>query len=144
MEEKIKRGKILKDLRIKKGLNQEDVAKYLGITQQSYGRYEKGTSEPNADGFAMLAKFYNVSADYLLGINPPPDPFSELGLNERDEEAVLNAYMQLPKEYRACMLEVLRSLAGNISKENSACEDTADLIEDIKRGYVNTANTKQK
>ena len=66
MTARAKRGQILKELRIKKGLTQYDLAKLLDITQQAYQRYEYGTSEPNADGFKTLADFYGVTLDYLL------------------------------------------------------------------------------
>lgn len=66
MDTRVKRGQILKELRTKKGLKQSDLAELLKISQQAYQRYESGTSEPNADGFTILANFYGVTIDYLL------------------------------------------------------------------------------
>ncbi len=48
-------------------LTQQKVAEYLGISQPSYIRYEKGDSEPSLENLARLADLFDVSADYLLG-----------------------------------------------------------------------------
>lgn len=67
MDIKIKRGQILKDLRKTKGLNQNDLAEFLGVSQQAYQKYEYGTAEPSFDNLIKLADLYNVTTDYLLG-----------------------------------------------------------------------------
>ena len=58
----------LKELRTENNLTQTQVAAKLGIRQQSYTRYENGTGEPSLDTLVALAKMYNVSIDYLLGL----------------------------------------------------------------------------
>lgn len=76
MDTKTKRGQILKELRTKRGLKQSDLADLLKISQQAYQRYEAGASEPNADGFTMLANFYGVTIDYLLGRELDADTYT--------------------------------------------------------------------
>ncbi len=49
------------------GLTQQQVAKYLGITQPSYIRYERGEAEPTLTNVVKLCELFDVSADYLLG-----------------------------------------------------------------------------
>lgn len=120
MDMRIKRGQILKELRTKKGLKQSELAEIMGITQQAYQRYEYGTSEPNADGFAFLADFYGVTTDYLLGREPAPDPFGELRIDPNDEKAVLDRYMSFPPQTRAVLLDALRQLAGEVGSEGDA------------------------
>ena len=59
----------LKDLREDKNLKQIDLANMLGLTNQSaYQRYESGKIELPMHYFIMLAKFYNVSIDYIVGL----------------------------------------------------------------------------
>lgn len=58
---------IIRELRERKGLKQEDVAKLLDTTQQQYSRYENGTEMPYKL-LIKLALFYDVSTDYILGI----------------------------------------------------------------------------
>ena len=60
-------SKKLKMLRIENGLTQAQVAETLGITQQTYSKYESGTSIDNKI-IVKLCEYYGVSADYLLGI----------------------------------------------------------------------------
>ncbi len=58
----------LKELRKEKGLTQAQLAEILKIKQQSYTRYELETSEPCFEMLVEIAKFFDVSTDYLLGL----------------------------------------------------------------------------
>ena len=62
----------LRDLREDFDLTQEKAAKILGITTQQYQLYESGKREMPMHHFITLAKFYNVSLDYLAGILSEP------------------------------------------------------------------------
>ncbi|MCL2002666.1 MAG: helix-turn-helix domain-containing protein [Oscillospiraceae bacterium] len=53
---------------MKKKLKQSQVAKRLNVTSSTICCYEANTRFPSTDMLAQLALFYNVSADYLLGI----------------------------------------------------------------------------
>lgn len=57
----------LKDLREDKELKQEAIAIVLKITRQQYQLYESGKRKLPIDLLVTLCKFYNVSADYILG-----------------------------------------------------------------------------
>ncbi len=61
--------KRLKDLRIDNDYLQKDIAKYLGITQQYYSRYELGQFTIPIEQIIKLAKLYNVSIDYIVGLS---------------------------------------------------------------------------
>lgn len=56
----------LKELRQQKNLTQAKVADSLGITQQSYARWENGKVTPTPEKLSKIAKFYGVTTDYLL------------------------------------------------------------------------------
>jgi len=58
----------MKKMRIEKNMKQTDVAEALGLSISAYCRYEYGQREPNATTIAAMAKLYQVSADYLLGL----------------------------------------------------------------------------
>ena len=58
----------LKELRIENNLSQEKLAKASGLTQPAITMWENGTRTPNMESIILLAKFFNVSSDYLLGI----------------------------------------------------------------------------
>lgn len=63
----------LRIVREQRNLSQKDVAKYLGITSQAYGYYERGERNPGADNLRKLANYFDVSVDYLLGRDVMPD-----------------------------------------------------------------------
>ena len=57
----------LKALRVSAGMNQTDVAELLNIQQNQYSRYERGERELPMHLFLVLADYYNVSLDYMVG-----------------------------------------------------------------------------
>ena len=58
----------MKNLRIEKNLKQTEVAEALGLSISAYCRYEYGQREPSPTNLVKLAKLYQVSTDYLLGL----------------------------------------------------------------------------
>jgi len=62
----------LKDIREDFDKKQEDIAFVLNITRQQYQLYESGKREMPMHHFVVLAKYYDVSLDYLAGIIDTP------------------------------------------------------------------------
>ena len=62
----------LKDTREDTDKKQEDIALVLNITRQQYQLYESGKREMPMHHFVTLAKYYNVSLDYLAGLIDAP------------------------------------------------------------------------
>ncbi len=58
---------ILKNLREKKQLTQDELAKRLMVTRQAVSRWETGETQPNTDTLKLLSKEYDVSINTLLG-----------------------------------------------------------------------------
>lgn len=56
------------ELRKSRNLTQEQLAKTLGIKRENVSRWENGIAEPNRKNLIKLAKFYDVTTDYLLKI----------------------------------------------------------------------------
>ena len=59
----------IRDLREDADMNQTAVAEYLGMSQTGYSKYETGENDIPTAVLIKLAKLYNVSVDYLLGIS---------------------------------------------------------------------------
>jgi len=57
----------LSEVRKKRGLSQEEVAKKLGTQAPAIGRYERGVAKPTIDVASRLANILGVSLDYLVG-----------------------------------------------------------------------------
>lgn len=60
---------ILKELRLDKKLSQRALAKETGFSQAAVARWEAGKQMPNIETIIIFAKFFNVSTDYLLGLD---------------------------------------------------------------------------
>lgn len=63
----------LADLRYDHDLNQVDVANYLCMHREVYGRYERGEREIPVWALIKLAKLYKTSTDYILGLSDSPE-----------------------------------------------------------------------
>lgn len=61
--------KRIRDLREDNDLTQQKIADVLGTSQTMYARYERGANELPVHHLISLCKFYNVSADYILGFS---------------------------------------------------------------------------
>lgn len=64
----------LRDLREDADLNQTQVAKFLGMSQTGYSKYETGENDIPTQVLIKLAGFYKTSTDYILGISDRRDP----------------------------------------------------------------------
>lgn len=62
----------LRDVREDCDKKQEDIATVLNITRQQYQLYESGKRELPMHHFITLARYYNVSLDYLAGLVSTP------------------------------------------------------------------------
>ena len=63
----MKKYQRLRNLREDSDMNQTQFAKYLGMSQTGYSKYETGENDIPTDVLIKLAKLYNTSIDYLLG-----------------------------------------------------------------------------
>ena len=87
---------ILKNLREKNGLTQEQLAERVMVTRQAVSRWENGETQPNTDTLKLLSKEFNVSINTLLG--SPRSlicqccgmPLSEDGMISREEDGSFN------------------------------------------------------
>lgn len=59
----------LKKARINTGFTQREVERETGIQQSSLAKYERGNQEPDIEKLGILADFYGVSTDWLIGTN---------------------------------------------------------------------------
>lgn len=64
----------IRDLREDRDLSQQDVANHFGLHLTTYRRWETGVHEVPANIIKELALYYNVTADYILGITNDPLP----------------------------------------------------------------------
>ncbi len=62
-------GQRIRELRIEKGLTQTQLAEQLGLTQKSVSKYELEQLDLSTELVVKISRFFEVSADYLLGMS---------------------------------------------------------------------------
>lgn len=67
----------IKDLREDSDITQREIAEYLHIKQNTYSQYENGQRQLPIDALISLAKFYNTSTDYILGLTSNREPYKK-------------------------------------------------------------------
>lgn len=67
--------KRIRDLREDRDMNQTEISKILGMSQTGYSKYETGENDVPTTILIKLAKFYNTSTDYILGLTNDPTPY---------------------------------------------------------------------
>lgn len=67
----------LKDLREDRDLSQQALADYLEMKQPQYSRYERGLRDIPTDILIKLAKLYETSTDYILGLTNETEPYKK-------------------------------------------------------------------
>lgn len=64
----------IRDLREDRDLNQAEIAKVIKTTQQQYSKIETGKADISGEKLILLAEYYNLSVDYILGLTSEPRP----------------------------------------------------------------------
>ncbi len=78
----------IRDLREDSDKTQQELADYLGTSTQHYGKYELGYAEIPFERAIMLAKFYNVSLDYLAGLTNVKRPLPKEQYSEQERQLI--------------------------------------------------------
>lgn len=92
-------------LRTKQGLSQSQVASMLHVAQTTYSNYENGTHKIPLEQLQVLASFYNVSYDELLG-----EPTAQ---NIFDEKVMIDKMSQLNVCGKFKVLEYIDDISAN-------------------------------
>ena len=98
-----------KDLREKRGLKQIDLVEILHVNRHSISSYELGHSQPSHETLVVIANYFDVSVDYLLGRCKDyyPTPEGE-------------QYLRLPFGLSSSDKEMLATLADFLSKRGKS------------------------
>jgi transcriptional regulator with XRE-family HTH domain len=114
-------GKRIKDLRIEKGMSQQDLGDLVGVTKVSICGYENGTRTPSLETFDLLADIFGTTTDYLLGREVPvvsEETNEFVGTISKDDIEIIQELRHYPNLY-------------------------GKLVKDVKR-YVNLINKKMR
>ncbi|CAM3898973.1 helix-turn-helix transcriptional regulator [Cohnella lubricantis] len=105
-------GDRLRELRLKRNLSQEEVARHIGITRSAYSHYEINNRQPVYDTLIKLASFFHVSLDYIIGGNAPDQTHGAQETSEeaRDSKEILKLIQDMSQEQRKQSIGLLHNI----------------------------------
>ena len=103
---------ILKDLLEDSGITQKKLAADLNIGVTTIGNYVRGYREPDFEIFKMLAKYFDVSTDYLLD-------YQHDITSDHSEDELLRIYRLLSKDQRELFIEQGKLLLSHSKKTHN-------------------------
>ena len=125
----------MKELRLEKKMKQVEVAQAIGISTTAYSNYEYGNRDPQTETLAALARFYHVSADYLLGLNEPPQ--------EEKTRIILASNSPRRKELLAQMgIKEFKVVSPNVDESVEDGLPPAEIVERLSRRKADAAAKK--
>mgnify|MGYP005769981287 FL=1 len=110
-------GKILAKLRQERRLTKEQLGQVLCVSAGTISNYEKDVHLPDADKLIMLADYFHVSTDYLLGrtrIQETQTDFQKKILENKMTFTAFNTFLNLPKDLQKSVAPILSSLELNV------------------------------
>ena len=110
-------GKILAKLRQERRLTKEQLGQVLCVSAGTISNYEKDVHLPDADKLIILADYFHVSTDYLLGrtrIQETQTDFQKKILENKMTFTAFNTFLNLPKDLQQSFAHILSSLELNV------------------------------
>ena len=120
----------LRTLRREKNLSKRELVSLLPINYSTYANYESGFREPNSEVLQMLARHFNVSIDYLMGITENRRKADEVAILTNAEHDHITQYRQLDTHGKSLIevvmskeLERINFLGANIQGSGKHADD---------------------
>ena len=110
-------GEILAELRQERGMTQKELGQVLCVSAGTISNYEKGVQLPDADKLIILADYFHVSTDYLLGrtrLRETQSDFQKKILENKMAFNAFNTFLKLPKDLQQSVAHILSSLELNV------------------------------
>lgn len=127
----------LKTLMAEQNLKQDSLAKSIGISRQAIAQYLESTTQPKADKIYTLAKYFNVSTDYLLGLTENTSTnISEIGISNKTgfSTSTVKNILNLPIEYKTILDKIINELLKS---------DLLEKFEELKENNIKLINLYQ-
>ncbi|MBQ3264258.1 MAG: helix-turn-helix transcriptional regulator [Ruminococcus sp.] len=101
-------GERLQELRKDRGISQAEIAKILGVSHYTVSSYECNRSDPDDSLKVLLARFFDVSVDYLLGLTDEPYSY------QRDKNII-----RIPQDFQEADIESVKDFIRFIRYKKS-------------------------
>ncbi len=102
-------GKQIENLLEREGITQKELAKALHIHNSTLNGYIKNRRQPDYETIAALARYFNTTSDYLLGLSDEPVP---LKCCTPKEQLFLLQYRSIPNFQRSVFHQMLTLFSG--------------------------------
>ncbi|MBD5144982.1 MAG: helix-turn-helix transcriptional regulator [Ruminococcus sp.] len=112
----------LKDLREDMDKNQTQIAEIIGTSQSYYAQYENGKRQLPFDRVIKLAKYYEVSLDYIAGLTNDKKGLTKSQLSE-DVSHLVKSYELLSEKRKGKLELFLQQLVEEQENENTQIKD---------------------
>ena len=114
---------ILIENRHKRGITQDELASYIGVSKAAVSKWETGTTYPDITLLPQLATYFNISIDELVGYEP-----------QMTKEQIRDIYRKLASDFSTQPIEQVREQCQEITKKYFSC---FPLLYQIGSLYVN-------
>ena len=112
----------LKDLREDMDKNQTQIAEIIGTSQSYYAQYENGKRALPFDRVIELAKYYNVSLDYIAGRTNDKRGLSQSEMSE-EETLLIKNFRSLSESGKGKILERMAVIIEDEAEESASIKD---------------------
>ena len=119
---------ILKELRTERSLSQKDLAEKLNYTQSNISEWEKGTVEPKAAALIALSAYFDVSIEYLLGLEDDfgvrvDDKEKKHDALSVEERRLLEGYREINVAGKKLVIQTVETLRNTAAGSGSGTEN---------------------
>lgn len=121
---------VIKSLRTSHGLTQDELSKQLGISRSTIGMYESGAREPDFETLELIADYFNVDTDYLLG-RTNKTTYIPSAFKSEDENNLLQSYRNLSDLNKKKSVTYIENLLSNQQLEEELELNAAHARTDI-------------
>lgn len=130
-------GERIKHLRISKKLTQDEVAHALNVKRETVTRWETGARDIKTEITILLSKYFNVSADYLLGLTENTSTnISEIGISNKTgfSTSTVENILNLSAEHKTILDKIINELLKS---------DLLEKFEELKENNIKLINLYQ-
>ena len=127
-------GERIKHLRISKKLTQDEVAHALNVKRETVTRWETGARDIKTEITILLSKYFNVSADYLLGLTENTSTnISEIGISNKTgfSTSTVENILDLPIKLKIILDKIINELLKS---------DLLEKFEELKENNIKLIN----
>lgn len=114
-------GELMAELRQDRGLTQKELGKILSVSTGTISNYENGVHYPDLEKLVLLADYFQVSTDYLLGRREPPKPPPRVEAACMQDETLcrmVHSLARLPEDRRQALALIIADLEGRFTSDD--------------------------